>query len=138
MDLFDFAEPSLVVADRDSTNVPAQALYLMNNEGILQISRAFALRLLTEAGPGPRERIDRAYRLAFGRPPTPREVMRAGEFLRSELGDVASNPGPGSSTATERRRRNGPRTREVQGSGIGVWTSFAQALLASAEFRFLH
>jgi hypothetical protein len=138
MDLFDFAEPSLVVADRDSTNVPAQALYLMNNEGILQISRAFALRLLTEAGPGPRERIERAYRLAFGRPPTAREVMRAGEFLRSELGDVASNPGPGSSTATERRRRNGPRTREVQGSGIGVWTSFAQALLASAEFRFLH
>lgn len=138
MDLFDFAEPSLVVADRDSTNVPAQALYLMNNEGILQISRAFALRLLTEAGPGPRERIDRAYRLAFGRPPTPREIMRAGEFLRAELGDVASNPASQSSAAPERRRRNGVRSREIARPGEVVWTSFAQALLASAEFRFLH
>ncbi len=138
MDLFDFAEPSLVVADRDTTNVPAQALYLMNNEGILQVSRAFALRLLAEGGLAPRERIERAYRLAFGRPPTPREVMRAGEFLRTELGDVARTPAPQSSSTPERRRRAGPRNRETPRPGEVVWTSFAQALFASAEFRFLH
>ncbi len=138
MDLFDFAEPSLVVADRDTTNVPAQALYLMNNEAILQISRAFALRLLAEGNLAPRERIDRAYRLAFGRPPTPREVMRAAEFLRTELGDVARNPTPRSGSVPERRRRPGARGRETSRPGEVVWASFAQALFASAEFRFLH
>jgi len=138
MDLFDFAEPSLVVADRDTTNVPAQALYLMNNEGILQVSRAFALRLLAEGGLAPRDRIERAYRLAFGRPPTPREVIRAGEFLRTELGDVARTPTPRSSTSPERRRRAGGGNRENPRPGEAVWTSFAQALFASAEFRFLH
>jgi hypothetical protein len=64
--------------------------------------------------------------------------MRAGEVLRAELGDVASNPASQSSTAPERRRRNGVRSREIARPGEVVWTSFAQALLASAEFRFLH
>ena len=31
LDLFDFAEPSLVTGDRQTTNVPVQALYLMNS-----------------------------------------------------------------------------------------------------------
>ena len=31
LDLFDFAEPSLVTGDRETTNVPVQALYLMNS-----------------------------------------------------------------------------------------------------------
>ena len=139
MELFDFAEPSLVVADRDTTNVPSQALYLMNNEDILRISGAFARRLLADAGLSPRERIDRAYRLAFGRPATPRELSRAAEFLQLEIGDIARNPPPSQplNPTQDRRRRPPARTRDAMRPGEVAWTSFAQALLASAEFRFL-
>jgi len=139
MELFDFAEPSLVVADRDTTNVPSQALYLMNNEDILRISGAFARRLLADAGLSPRERIDRAYRLAFGRPATPRELTRAAEFLRLEIGDIARNQPPSqpSNPPPDRRRRPPARSREAMRPAEVAWTSFAQALLASAEFRFL-
>lgn len=143
MELFDFAEPSLVVADRDTTNVPAQALYLMNNEDVVQVARAFARRLLADSGISPRERIDRAYRLAFGRPPSPRELARAAEFLREELGDVARNPLAQRPEPETRRRRpaNRPANRpgpDTTRPGEVAWTSLTQALFASAEFRFLH
>ena len=54
--IFDFAEPSLVVASRDVTNVPSQALYLMNNAFVITQSQAMAKRILaapTEAESAP-------------------------------------------------------------------------------------
>ncbi len=126
LELFDFAEPSLVIADRDTTNVPSQALYLLNNPDVLRLSRAFALRLLADVGLSPRQRIDRAYRLALGRPPTSAEVSRAAEFLRDELARAPRPSGQGR-----------PRGRTVARPGELAWTMFCQALLASAEFRFV-
>jgi hypothetical protein len=124
LELFDFAEPSLVVADRDDTNVPSQALYLLNNPEVGQLARAFALRLLADAGLSPRDRIERAYRLALGRPPSGVEFTRAAEFLRSEIGEGVRTAGIG-------------RMRGRAAPGEIAWTAFAQALLASAEFRFV-
>src|SRR5207249_6618594 len=49
LDLFDFAEPSLVTGDRETTNVPVQALYLMNSPFVLARSGALADRLTREA-----------------------------------------------------------------------------------------
>lgn len=126
LELFDFAESSLVVADRDTTNVPSQALYLLNNPEVVELARAFARRLLADAGLSPRQRIDRAYRLALGRPPTSAELARALEFLRDELTRTPRPPGPGR-----------PRGRAGAPPGELAWTMFSQALLASAEFRFL-
>jgi len=129
LDLFDFAEPSLLVAERDTTNVPSQALYLLNNPQVIAWSRAFARRLLADAGLDPRERVARAYRLALGRPPTSREMGRALEFVRDErleVAEAAARTGKG-------LQRPGDRLR----AGEAAWTAFAQALLASAEFRFL-
>jgi hypothetical protein len=126
LELFDFAEPSLVIADRDTTNVPSQALYLLNNPEVLEMARSFAKRLLADAGMSPRQRVDRAYRLALGRPPTSAELTRAIEFLRDELTRTPSSMGPGR-----------PRNRGAMLPGELVWTMFSQALLASAEFRFL-
>jgi hypothetical protein len=129
LDLFDFAEPSLLVAERDTTNVPSQALYLMNSPQVIAWSRAFARRLLADAGLDPRERVARAYRLALGRAPTSREMARALEFVRDERLDATeANARPGKGL-----QRPGDRLR----AGEAAWTAFTQALLASAEFRFL-
>ena len=68
--VFDFAEPSLVVGDREDTTVPAQALFLMNSPFATRTAEAFADRLLARSPSGP-ERIRLAYQLAFGRPPPP-------------------------------------------------------------------
>ena len=83
LDVFDFAEPSLVVAARDATNVPSQALFLMNNEFVIDQSRAMAKRILA-APLAYEQRIGLAYEIALARPPTAAESARADRYLRAE------------------------------------------------------
>lgn len=119
LDLFDFAEPSLVVAARDVTNVPSQALYLMNNEFVRTQARALAQRVLAQ----PREheaRIDLAYRHALGRSATPAEVERAKAYLLEAAQGLVPV-------------KQGDKTEAAE----LAWTTFCQALLACAEFRYL-
>lgn len=122
LELFDFAEPSLIIAEREITNVPAQSLHLMNSEPVTLAARAFARRLLRSESSSPRDKIQLAYHLAFNRAPTKIETERALDFMREELP---------ASTKPNSREPLGLRPREK------VWTNFAQALLASAEFRFV-
>jgi hypothetical protein len=105
LDLFDFAEPSLVTGSRDETNVPLQALYLMNSGFVHAQAQALAQRLLQEA-PAQQGRIQRAYELCFNRSPDPAELDLIQAFFQ-----------------------------QTGGTGLHQWTLFCQSLLASAEFR---
>ena len=71
---FDFAEPNTVGGNRDATNVPGQALYLLNSEFVTAQSQHFADRLLALPPP---VRIPQAFELAFSRPPTASEEAAA-------------------------------------------------------------
>jgi hypothetical protein len=55
-----------------STNAP-QALMLLNSTIVNQLAHAFAGRVLTETGNEPAQVVERAYRLALGRPPDAQE-----------------------------------------------------------------
>ena len=80
---FDAPIPFTTVGRRNVSNVPAQALILMNDPFVLQQAGFWAKRLVSnrnESAPEPL--LDRAYREAFGRPPTPTEMAQAIEFLR--------------------------------------------------------
>ena len=118
LDVFDAAEPSLVVAQRDETLVPSQALFLMNSPFAQTQARALARRLLEAPVVDDAGRVSLAYRLALTRDPRPREVERALDFVRRE-------------TATRDTRNGRPAGRET------AWSLFAQALFACAEFRYL-
>ena len=119
LDLFDFAEPSLVVAARDVTNVPSQALFLMNNAFVREQAAAFARRILATPLDYP-QRIRLAYRLALSRPPTAAEVARANAYLVAEArGLIAAKPA------------------EKDAAPEHSWSTFCQALFACAEFRYL-
>ena len=65
LELFDAAEPSLVTGRRDTTNVPLQALYLLNSQFVQQRARSMADRL--SKLPVARQ-VERANRLCFSRP----------------------------------------------------------------------
>ena len=108
--VFDAADPSYIVGQRDVTTVPIQALYLMNSPEVRRMAEAFAKRLEEELpGNQPQARIRRAYRLALAREPDAEELQRALQFVTT----------PGTEAAK-------------------VWTDFCQALFASAEFRYLY
>ncbi|MGK0198122.1 MAG: hypothetical protein ACI91J_001393 [Yoonia sp.] len=81
LDLFDFAEPSLVTGDRETTNVPLQALYLLNSEFVSDQAAALAKRLQIRSDSQPTQ-IKQAYRLCFGRLPTKDEQSAAAAFLK--------------------------------------------------------
>jgi hypothetical protein len=66
-----------------STHAP-QALELLNGKLANDLARAFAERLRSESGGERSCLVDRAYRLALGRSPTPREGALAIEFLRDQ------------------------------------------------------
>jgi hypothetical protein len=112
LDLFDFAEPSLVTGDRENTNVPVQALYLMNSPFVQARAKAFASRLMREAAHED-GRIRRAFLLCYGRAPSAEETKMAADFL-----------------AQASKLANSEDKRHEQ-----ALTTFCQSLLCIAEFR---
>ena len=117
LSVFDFAEPSLVVAARDTTNVPSQALFMMNSPFVTAQSQALAKRLLGMTQYDYGQRITMAYMLTLSRPPTEAERARADKYLRSETQEPVATK----STASAEK----------------PWATFCQALFACAEFRYL-
>ena len=116
---FDMADPNLIVGKRDVTTVPTQALFLMNNPFVLNQSRETAKRILGQQGLSQNGRIELAYRLAVGRPPTEPEHAEATNFLASfrkafEEANQAGNP------------------------QVAAWASFCQVLFQSGLFRYVY
>jgi hypothetical protein len=107
--IFDVADPSLVVGQREVTTVPSQALYLMNSPFVQEQARALAERVLANGGDD-EARVERAFRLTLARSPSTAEQATALAYLRE--------------TTTARSRAI-------------AWSSFCQTLLACAEFRYL-
>ena len=83
LEVFDCPEISASVAQRNVTTTPTQALTLLNDPLIRRQARLFAARLKREAGAEPAKQVARAYWLAFGRAPSPRETGLAVAFLRA-------------------------------------------------------
>lgn len=82
LEQFDVANPSLVTGNRDVTNVPLQALYLLNGPFVQEMAAALAKRL--ESSPN---RVKRAFELCFHREPDAHEVALADHFLKNAPGD---------------------------------------------------
>ena len=74
LDNFDRPRMSPNCVDRTVSTVAPQALHLMNNKMVHQLSLAFADRLIAEAGKSPQEQIQRMYLTALGRQPDPAEI----------------------------------------------------------------
>ena len=83
---FDYPIPFNTIGRRTVSNVPAQALALMNNPFILQQAELWAKRVLSEPATTPNERISKLYEAAFGRLPTLSESSGALAFVQSQPG----------------------------------------------------
>lgn len=105
LELFDGAEPSLVTGRRETTNVPTQALYLLNSSFIRDRAKALGRRL-HERSNVDEDTVNQAYVVCFGRSPSAAERQLALAFLNE---------------------KSGTRSEKLQ--------SLAQVLLLTAEFR---
>ncbi len=111
MSTFDAPTPFSSMGKRNVSNVPAQALILMNDPLVHELSTSWAKRAIAE-NPDPADiaaRVTWLYETAFSRPPSDEEFAIAKQFIES-LQD--SNP-------------------EL------VWSHYAHLLMNTKEFIFL-
>ncbi len=107
--LFDFPDPNTHSEHRVPTTTPLQKLFVLNSPFMVQQADALRDRVANEAGVNITDRIDRTYRLLFGRLPSEAERQLGRDYLES-----------GS-----------------EGDRSAAWASYTQALLASNEFLFI-
>ena len=115
--LFDAPDPSLIAADRPTTTVSAQGLFLLNSPFVIRAAEAAADKLL-KGTTTDTERIRTAYLSFYGRPPTEPELRRGEKFLKDYTAQLTKDRVP-------------PHRRERD-----TWAVFCQALFASAEFQY--
>ena len=82
LQLFDFPSPNISAEQRYTTNVPLQRLFFMNSDFVQQQAELLAQKL--EGEPTREARIQKAYRLIFGRAATAEEIKLGLEYVRNE------------------------------------------------------
>jgi len=156
LEAFDPVDQTLVSGTRDATTVPTQALFLLNSPFVRQQALTFAERLLKAEGTDA-DRVRAAYRLALGRAPTDAEVERAKAFVAEYESAYRANPPqpvkpvPKKGTEPKKPVEEPLDPDQIDQSGEALaedgiraknpreaaWMAFAQALIGSAEFRYV-
>jgi hypothetical protein len=81
---FDYPIPFTTMGRRSVSNVPAQALAMMNNPFVRQQAELWAKRALSQPNLSPRDRIAWLYETAFARLPTAEELALALDFVQQQ------------------------------------------------------
>ena len=118
LETFDYPNPLVTRGRRDVTNVPAQALTLLNDPFVISEARACAERLLAQPAGSVEERIDDLFRTALGRGPSSQELERF-RGLAARLAGLHQVP------------------REELPSSLKVWKDLAHAVLNLKEFLYV-
>jgi hypothetical protein len=82
LQLFDFPSAGISAEQRFTTSVPLQRLFFMNSDFVQQQAELLARKIEDE--PNNTARIQKAYRLVFGRAATPDEVQLGVDYLVNE------------------------------------------------------
>ncbi len=116
---FDTPVPFSTMGRRNVSNVPAQALCLLNDPLVLGQSRHWAKRVLREPAQSIKQRLDRLYLAALGRSPTEQEARASLEFLTGRGLGQTSAPAPGPEPPVE------------------AWADLCHVLINMKEFIFV-
>ena len=108
--LFDFPVMRATIAQRPSSTVPQQFLFLMNSGFMIQRANHFVDHLHRHSTENS-ERIEQAYRVLYARQPTEEEINLGVSFLEASAG-----------------------SDDVK---INRWVQYAQVLLSSNELMFV-
>ena len=108
---------------RDASTGPVQALALLNDEFVREQSRYLAERVLVESESATAARVETAYRLSLGRPPTGAELTRGASFLKDQTLQYENDLGEQAARRSQNRMR--------------ALADFCQSLFACNEFIYV-
>jgi len=110
---FDYPTPFTTIGRRNVSNVPAQALVMLNNPFVAEQATLWARRVLAIEGLNTSDRASTMYIEAFGRPPDADELSAVESFLTAH----------GQSNTAEENER--------------AWADLAHVLFNAKEFVFV-
>jgi len=166
LEVFDFAEQGLVTGSRETTTVPTQALYLLNDPFVRRQALTLAEDLIDRAEGDDVQRLQEAHLRVLGRAATPSEIARARFYLddyaaaagtlQAEAFQASARPKPDARPARPDRKPatelspvanpdDVDQTEEkvadepirARDPRTAAWASYLQALFGTAEFRYL-
>jgi hypothetical protein len=131
-----FLHPSMVAfdapsreecsAERNRSNIPQQALVLLNDPTYVEAARAFAARILKEGGGDPKTRIEWAWRQALQRAPRADEINTVRALLDNHVAEYRRDP-----QAAEALLKVGlsPAPKDFGSAKLAAWTNVARVIL---------
>ena len=113
---FDFADPSTLSGQRESTTVASQALFMMNSEFVSKKTAALAGEIAALPDVTDQERVGLLFKRLFGRDPTAEEAAGALEYVHAYTAAA------------------GPKDNDEPAA---AWHSLCRALISSNEFLYV-
>jgi len=113
-------------ADRSRSNIPQQALVLLNDPTYVEAARTFAARVLEEGGTSTAARIKWAWRHALQREPRPDEIDRLGQLVEKHLKQYEADPQSAQALLKVGFQPAPPKLKPTE---LAAWTSVARVLL---------
>jgi len=135
-----FPHPSLTAFDAPSreestcerlrSNIPQQALVLLNDPTYVEAARVFAERIIKEGGSDPAERLNWAYLAALSRKPMPREATILLELYRKHLEEYSRDTVAAGKLVSIGQA---PVSKDLNVSDLAAWTSVARVIINLSE-----
>jgi hypothetical protein len=116
--------------ERVPTTVSPQSLLLMNNGYMREFSEYFAERLQKEAPGSVNEQVQRAFRLAYGRTPSAREIGQAAQFVDEQTTFYRNHPSPLEMAV-------GPVSKTNADPALLGLSALCHALMSANEFLYV-
>jgi len=126
MEAFDMPDTHESCSRREVTTTAPQALTMINDRVVLDWAQAFAGRALAAKDP-----VDRAFRLAYSRPPDGWEKDTAATFLHKQQALIADGAARGAKLALPVVTPTG-----VEPAYAAAFVDFCQMLMSSNEFVY--
>jgi hypothetical protein len=123
---FDAPSREECCAERNRSNIPQQALVLLNDPTYVEAARAFAARVLRECSGRPEDRLNRAWQLALQRDPRPSEAETVRKLLEKHLTDYRANPAAARALIST---GVAPTPEGLDAAELAAWTHVARVLL---------
>ena len=123
---FDAATREECAAERNRSNIPQQALVLLNDPSYVEAARSFAARILREGSGDDSERLIWAWRQALARAPLDSELSALRRLLETQRTAFAKDP---EAAAQFTRTGKAPTPAGLDPVQWAAWTDVARALL---------
>ena len=123
---FDAPSREECTAERNRSNIPQQALALLNDPTYVEAARAFAARILSEGGGDTTARITWGWRQALSRAPRADEMSTVRALLDKHLAEYRQD-----TQAAESLLKVGllPAPKDVDPAELAAWTNVARVIL---------